>query len=188
MEFQKIVNLLDTTFDDKNLPRFVSKKWIEIYDQSEKYYNVNKEVTIKTPMLRADLWDYSDAYIVVKGTITVTNPDNAKRNKSVTFKNKTPFINCVSKINGAHIANAEDLDVVMPSAIYVNTAKIIEKQQAACGITTKRNQVIVFLILNHLNTRQILQEILIVLVMVKLIMMQTKSVKMRLKLLFHLNI
>ena len=48
MEFQKIVNLLDATFDDKNLPRFVSKKWIEVYDQSEKYYNVNKEVTIKT--------------------------------------------------------------------------------------------------------------------------------------------
>ena len=71
MEFQKIVNLLDTTFDDKNLPRFVSKKWIEVYDQSEKYYNVNKEVTIKTPMLRADLWDYSDAYIVVKGTRTM---------------------------------------------------------------------------------------------------------------------
>ena len=114
MKFQKIVNLLDTTFDDKNLPRFVSKKWIEVYDQSEKYYNVNKEVTIKTPMLRADLCDYSDAYIVVKGTITVVRPNNAKRNKEVTFKNNAPFINCISKINGVKIDNAEDLDVVMP--------------------------------------------------------------------------
>ena len=65
-------------------------------------------------MLRSDLCDFSDAYIVVKGTITVTDPDNAKRNKSVAFKNNAPFINCISKINGVQIDNAEDLDVVMP--------------------------------------------------------------------------
>ena len=65
-------------------------------------------------MLRSDLCDYSDAYIVVKGTITVTNRNNAKRNKAVTFKNNAPFINCISKINGVKIDNAEDLDVVMP--------------------------------------------------------------------------
>ena len=113
MEFQKIVNLLDTTSDDKDLPRFVTKKWIDVYDQSEKNYNVNKEITIKTPMLRSNLCAYSDAYIVVKGTITVTDPDNAKRNKSVAFKNNAPFINCISKINGVKIDNVEDLDVVM---------------------------------------------------------------------------
>ena len=100
MEFQKIVNFLDTTSDDKDLPRFVTKKWIEVYDQSEKNYNPNKEIRIKTSMLRSDLCDFSDAYIVVKGTITVTDPDNAKRNKSVAFKNNAPFINCISKING----------------------------------------------------------------------------------------
>ena len=55
MELQKIINLLDMTFDDKNLPRFVAKKWIEVYDQSEKSYNANKEIRIKTPMLRSDL-------------------------------------------------------------------------------------------------------------------------------------
>ena len=43
MELQKIVNFLDITFDDKNLPRFVTKKWIEVYDQSEGNYNVNKK-------------------------------------------------------------------------------------------------------------------------------------------------
>ena len=57
MEFQKIVNLFDTTFDDKDLPRFVTKKWIEVYDQSEKSYSVNKKNGIKTPMLRSDLCD-----------------------------------------------------------------------------------------------------------------------------------
>ena len=72
MEFQKIINFLDTTSDNKDLPRYVTKKWIEVYDQSEKNYNVNKEIRIKTPMLGSDLCDFSDAYIVVKGTITVT--------------------------------------------------------------------------------------------------------------------
>ena len=71
MEFQKIVNLLDITSDNKDLPRYVTKKWIEVYDQSEKNYNPNKEIRIKTPMLRSDLCDFSDAYIVVKGNITV---------------------------------------------------------------------------------------------------------------------
>ena len=71
MEFQKIKNFLDITSDNKDLPKFVTKKWIEVYDQSEKNYNPNKEIRIKTSMLRSDLCDYSDAYIVVKGSITV---------------------------------------------------------------------------------------------------------------------
>ena len=82
MEFQKIVNFLDTTSNDKDLPRFVTKKWIEIYDQSEGNYNGNKEIRIKISTLRSDLCDFSDAYIVVKGTITVVRPNNAKRNIS----------------------------------------------------------------------------------------------------------
>ena len=95
MEFQKIINLLDTTFDNKDLPRFVTKKCIEIYDQSEKSYSINKEIRIKTSTLRSDLWDFSDAYIIVKGDITATNPNNAKRKKAVAFKNNAAFINCI---------------------------------------------------------------------------------------------
>ena len=55
MEFQKIVNFLDTTSDDKVLPKFISKKWIEVYDKSQGNYNVNEEIIIKTSMLRPDL-------------------------------------------------------------------------------------------------------------------------------------
>ena len=65
MEFEKIINLLDTTSDNKDLPRFVTKKWIEVYDQSEKNYSINKEIRIKISMLRSDLCDYSNAYIIV---------------------------------------------------------------------------------------------------------------------------
>ena len=64
-------------------------------------------------MLRSDLCDFNGAY-VVKGTIIVNNPDNAKINKEVAFKNNAPFINCISKINDVKIDDAEDLDVVMP--------------------------------------------------------------------------
>ena len=70
MEFQKIINFLNTN-SDEDFPRFVTKKWIGVYDQSGGNYNVNKEIRIKTSMLRSDLCDFSDAYIVVKGNITV---------------------------------------------------------------------------------------------------------------------
>ena len=78
MEFQKITHFLDTTSDDKDLPRFATKKWT---DQSEKNYNPSKEIRIKTSMLRSDLCHYFDAYIVVKRTITVVRPNNAKKKK-----------------------------------------------------------------------------------------------------------
>ena len=127
MEFQKIVNFLDITFDDKDLPRFVTKKWIKVYDQSEKNYNPNKEIRIKTSMLRSDLCDFNYAYIVVKGDITVANPDVAKRNKEVIFKNNAPFINCISKINGVKIDTAEDLEVAMAMYNFLEYSKNYKK-------------------------------------------------------------
>ena len=66
-------------------------------------------------MLRLDLCDYSGAYIVVKWDITLEGDNSAnKTNKNLAFKDNAPFINCISKINGVRIDNAEDLDVVMP--------------------------------------------------------------------------
>ena len=59
----------------------------------------------------------------MKGTITVTDPNNAKRNQIVAFKHNGPFINCISKINGAQIDNAEDLDVVMPMYNLLESSK-----------------------------------------------------------------
>ena len=127
MEFQKIPNFLDMTTDNKGLPKFVTKKWIEVYDQSQGNYDINKEIRIKTSMLRSDLCGFSDAYIVVKGNVTVTNPNNAKRNKAVTFKNNASFINCIWKINGVKIDNAEDLDVVMPIYNWLEYSKNYKK-------------------------------------------------------------
>ena len=129
MEFQKFVNFLDKTSDDNNLPRFVTKKWIEVYDQSEGNYNLNKEIRIKTSMLRPDLCDFNDAYIVVKGTITVVRPNDAKGNKVVAFKNNAPFINCISKINGVKMIMQKIWMLQCQCIIYLNTVKITKKKQ-----------------------------------------------------------
>ena len=64
--------MLDISSDNKDLPRYVTKKWVEVYDQSQANDNPNKEIRIKTSMLRSDLCDFRDACIVDKGDITVT--------------------------------------------------------------------------------------------------------------------
>ena len=85
-------------------------------------YNENKSIRFKTPILRSNLCDYSDAYILVKGTITVTAPgvnnnaDNirAKRKRPLILKNNAPFASCITIINGELIEDADDLDIVIP--------------------------------------------------------------------------
>ena len=79
-------------------------------------------------MLRSDLCNCNDAYIVVKGYNTLEGGNNAnKRNKNFAFKNNAPFINCISKINGIKIVNAEDLDVVMPMYNLLEYSKNYKK-------------------------------------------------------------
>ena len=113
MEYQKITNLLGNASD--KVPRFITKKWIEVYDQSGEIYNTNKQIRFKTSMLRSDLCDYSEAYIVVKGDITVEGANNKIiENRLLAFKNNAPFISCISKLNDVLIENEEDLDIVMP--------------------------------------------------------------------------
>ena len=68
-------------------------------------------------MLRSDLCDYADAYILVNGTITVTLQNNVvrdKKNRPLILKNNAPFISCITRINGKLIEDADDLDIVMP--------------------------------------------------------------------------
>ena len=177
MEYQKITNLLGTTIDE--IPRFITKKWVEVHDQSgsaEDRYKPSKQIRFKTSMLRSDLCDFSDAYIVVKrranasfnpGRIIYVNndfsdaffPDNifpegssaeqitAARNaattnavntanavgdrrnliKGISFRNNALFINCISKINGTLIGNAEALDVAMSMCNLLGYSKKYSK-------------------------------------------------------------
>ena len=79
-------------------------------------------------MLRSDLCDFSDVYVVVKGTITVTQTSNkSRKNRSLAFKNNAPFISSISKINNTLIDNAEDLDVVMPMYNLIKYGKNYRK-------------------------------------------------------------
>ena len=69
-------------------------------------------------MLKSSLWDYSDVYILVKGTIAVSNTaaadaDANNTNKKVIFKNCAQFTNCISEINNTQVDNAEDIDVII---------------------------------------------------------------------------
>ena len=126
MEFNKVNNLLGPAHD--KVPRFITKKWIEVQSQSGNTYNTSKPIRFKTSMLRSDLCDYSDAYVWVKGKATVTNPNgNANFNKELTLKNNAPFISCISKINGELVENAEDLGIVMPMYNLLEYSKNYEK-------------------------------------------------------------
>ena len=97
-------------------------------------------------MLRSDLCDYSDAYIVVKGDITLTKTNGRGiidiRNRFLAFKNNAPFTNCISKINNVLIDNAEDLDVVMPMYNLIEYSKNYKKQQDVCVIITEMSLII----------------------------------------------
>ena len=90
-------------------------------DESRGTCNVNSQIKFKTTMLKSSLSDYNDAYILVKGRITITRAgaDAAhrkvdERDKGVAFKNCAPFTNCISEINNAQVDNAKDIDIVMP--------------------------------------------------------------------------
>ena len=78
-------------------------------------------------MLQSDLCDYSDAYIVVKGTINVTDPNNNVYDKKLAFKSNAPIISCISKIRNTLIDNAGYLDVVMPMYNLIEYSKNYSK-------------------------------------------------------------
>ena len=153
MKYQKIANLID---DTPNQPStFRTRNWVEINDESRGAYNVNSQIKFKTTMLKSSLCDYSDAYILVKGTISVNNtaaadaaPNNI--NKKVIFKNCAPFTNFISEINNTQIDNAKDIDIVMPmhnlieySDNYVKTTESLWQYCKDIPARNDNNEIIV---------------------------------------------
>ena len=132
MEYQKIINILD---DKTNQPsKLRTKNWVEVNDELRGDYNDhddddnninnndndnNNNIKFKTTMIRSSLCDYSDAYIIVKGTITVSNTTSAgaavnNDNKKVVFKNCVIFTSCITETNNTQVPYTEDTDIVMP--------------------------------------------------------------------------
>ena len=120
MEYQKIAKLNDAS----NKPsKFRTISWVEINDDIRGAYFPNKQIRFKTAMVKSSLCDYSDAYILVKGNISVNNTGKAtaptNRNKKLIFKNCAPFNNWISQINNTQTDNAEYIDIVMPMHIFI---------------------------------------------------------------------
>ena len=92
MEYQKKINLLDNTPNQPS--KFETKNWVEINDESRRTYNKDQQIRFKTSMLRSSLFDYSNAYILVKGTVIVAKERDValnNSNKEVIFKHCVPF-------------------------------------------------------------------------------------------------
>ena len=117
---KKIINLLNNT--PNQLYKIRTKNWIVLSDLLKEVYITNCQSKFKFAMLKSSLCDYSDAYILSKGRITVIAKNNSyaaarqadERNKGEIFQNCGPFINCNSEINNTEIDNAKDVDIVMP--------------------------------------------------------------------------
>ena len=119
MEYQKIANLLDDASNKTS--KFKTKNWAEINDESRVTYNVGSQIKFKTTMFISSLCDYSNAYIPVKGKITITGAgadavarQTDERDKGAVFKNCAPFTICITEINNTERDNCEDIDIVMP--------------------------------------------------------------------------
>ena len=145
MEYQKIANLLDSASNKPS--KFRTKNWVEINDESRGTCSVNRQINFKTSKLRSSLCDYSDAYILVKGNISVNNTAAAGAaanniNKKVIFKNCAPFTDCISKINNTQVDNAKDIDIAMPmynlvEHINILIAIIVQKHLEVYGNIVK---------------------------------------------------
>ena len=117
MENQKIINLLNK--DDTDSKHFATKKWYIINDENNNNYGVNKDtgennpdiIMYNTRVLKPNLCDYAEAYILVDGTIRAA-ASNA--NTRLALKNCAPFTKCNLEINDEHVNTAENLDIVMP--------------------------------------------------------------------------
>ena len=114
MEYQKIINLLDKTRSSTKLPKYNTRKRIEIYDQSNGTYNTHKDIRFKTPQLRSSLCDFNDAYVVVIGKISATNQGDASYDIELALKNNAPFFSSILKISSQLVEDAQDLDIVLP--------------------------------------------------------------------------
>ena len=127
MEYDKINNLLlSEDNESEQLSKFVTREYVRVNSLLDTY-NENKSIRFKTPMLRSNLCGYSDAYILVKGTIMVNGVVNgaendiARRNililltlRPLILKNNAPFVSWITRINGELIEDADDLDIAMP--------------------------------------------------------------------------
>ena len=118
MEYQKIADLLGNASNLRS--KFRTRNWVEINNDSRGTYT-DVDIKFKTTMLRSNLCDYADVYILVKETLTITGAgahadarQADERDKGVIFKNCAPFVKCINRLNNTNMDTAQDIDIVMP--------------------------------------------------------------------------
>ena len=113
METQKIVNLLNDS--DNESSKCATRKWYIINDKNNGQYGRGNEndstIKFETKVIKPNLCDYSDAYILVTGDIKIAA---IAADTNVAFKNCVPFTRCATHINDEHVEKAENLDIIMP--------------------------------------------------------------------------
>ena len=127
--------MLDNTPNQPS--KFKAKNWVEINDDSRGTYNTDSQIKFKISMLKSNVCNYSDAYILLSKKITITGAGNDtaarqvdERNKEVKFKNCAQFTDCISEINNTQVDNAKDLGVLMP---MYNSIKYIDNYPKTSG-------------------------------------------------------
>ena len=138
MEHQKILNLLNETNDSK----FVTRKWNIVSYNSKVNYGVGSEIIYNTEVLKSNLCDYNNAYILLRANATIAGRNLAAQ---VALKNCAPFTKCITKIDETATDDAEDLDLVMPMYNLINIVQIILKQHEVYGFILKMKQLILML-------------------------------------------
>ena len=120
--------MLDNTTNQAS--KFRTKKWIETNDDSGGTYSTNSQIKFKTLMLKSTLCGYIDAYILLKGTITIVGVrpiiplrTTNRKNKQVALKTRAPCTDCISEVNNTKLNNAKDLDVAMPTCNLIEYSK-----------------------------------------------------------------
>ena len=132
--------------NEENDYKFVTRKWNIANDNLNANYGVANETAYNTEVLKSSLYDYNDAYILVRGFITV----RAAPATQVAFKNCAPYAKCITNIDGTTIDDAENLDLVMPMYNLMNIVQTILKQKEVCGFILKMKQLIFMQILQTL--------------------------------------
>ena len=142
MEFQKTKNLLCNTPNQPS--KFRAEDWVKINDGSCGRYNTNSQINLKTSMLKSSLCNYSDEYILVKGTIKVPNTAvalaAANNGKKVIFKNCAPFTDRINKINNSQVDNAKDIDTVLFMNNLIEYTNNYSKHPKVCGNISEISQ------------------------------------------------
>ena len=141
---KKIINLLHYTTNQPS--KFRTRNWVQINDKSKGRYD-NNNVRFKASIIRSNLCDYSDSYILFKETITVPNTwaagtavNNKNKKYLAQLKNCASFTDCITEINNTQMDDAQKIDVIIPIYNLVEYGVLIRKHQEVYGNIIEMSQ------------------------------------------------